>query len=405
MPQFRYHAKAESGASLQGVIEAADRPHALQQLKAMGYFLLSVEPHDPRKQWWQRFAGGRPARVNARDVALLTRQLGNLLAAGLLVTQSLRILARQCAKPAASQLIETLAQRVEGSKMLSAAMAEYPHVFGPQYTSIVRAGEEGGTLPAALTQLAEYLQTDAKFREQVRSALLYPAFLCVCALVVVTVLMTFVIPRFLSLFAMFGQNLPLPTRILIATSSFLAAWWPVFAVGAAVLVAGCLQVLRTEQGRLHWHRAKLRLPVLGAASLKAEMAVFSQTLAALTRSGVQIVQALQIASDTLGNCFLAARVRQVIEAVRQGSSLNEAMQKQEVFPEVLVSMTAVGEQSGQLDDLIQNAAQVLREESQRAIQRLTMLLEPTLIIVLGGIVAVIVAAILLPIFSSNALVQ
>ncbi len=234
---------------------------------------------------------------------------------------------------------------------------------------------------------------------------MYPAFLCVSAVVVVTLLMTFVIPRFLSLFAMFGKDLPLPTRILIGVSSFLGAWWPLLAIAAAVLVLGCLQLLRTEQGRLRWHRASSILPILGPASHKAEMAVFGQTLSALTRSGVQIVQALQIASQTLDNRFLAARVRQVTDAVRQGTSLNEAMRKQTVFPEVLVSMTAVGEESGRLEDLVANAADVLREDSQRAIQRLTMLLEPTLIIVLGGIVAVIVAAILLPIFSSNALVQ
>jgi type II secretory pathway component PulF len=405
MPQYRYSAKAESGEPLQGVVEAADRSHALQQLKAMGYYVLTVAEHRQRKGWSERLGRRGLGRLGGRDVALLTRQLANLLSAGLLVTQSLRILARQCEKPAQGQLLETLAARVEGARMLSAAMAEHPQVFSPQYVSIVRAGEEGGTLPAALMQLAEFLQTEQKFREQVRSALLYPAFLCVSAVGVVVILMTFVIPRFLTLFAMFGQDLPLPTRILIGTSSFMGTWWPVLAVGLAVLVLGFAQVLRSEAGRLHWHRTKLRLPILGSASHKAEMAVFGQTLAALTRSGVQIVPALQIAGDTLQNRFLAGNVRKVTEAVREGSPLNEAMQKQGVFPEVLVSMTAVGEESGQLEELVASAAEVLREESQRAIQRLTMLLEPTLILVLGGLVALIVAAILLPVFSSSALVQ
>jgi type II secretory pathway component PulF len=405
MPQFRYSAKAESGEALKGVVEAADRSHALQQLKAMGYYVLAVGEPRQRNGWSERLAARGLGRISGRDVALLTRQLANLLSAGLLVTQSLRILARQAERPALGQLLETLAARVEGARMLSAAMAEHPQVFSPQYTSIVRAGEEGGTLPAALMQLAEYLQTEVKFREQVRSALLYPAFLCVSALAVVVVLMTFVIPRFLSLFAMFGQDLPLPTRILIGTSSFMGTWWPALAAALAVLVLGWAQVLRSEPGRLHWHRTKLRLPILGAASHKAEMAVFSQTLAALTRSGVQIVQALQIAGETLGNRFLAGHVRKITEAVREGSPLNEAMRRQGVFPEVLVSMTAVGEESGQLDDLVASAAEVLREESQRSIQRLTMLLEPTLILVLGGLVALIVAAILLPVFSSSALVQ
>lgn len=405
MPQYRYNAKAEAGETLEGIIEAADRSHALQQLKAMGYYVLAVVEHRQRKSWGARFGGSGLGRIGGRDVALLTRQLANLLSAGLLVTQSLRILARQAEKPALGQLLETLATRVEGARMLSAAMAEHPQVFPAQYVSIVRAGEEGGTLPAALMQLAEYLQTDLKFREQVRSALLYPAFLCISAVAVVVVLMTFVIPRFLSLFAMFGHDLPLPTRILITTSTFMGTWWPILAVGLAVLILGFVQILRSDAGRLRWHRTRLRLPILGSSHHKAQMAVFGQTLAALTRSGVQIVPALRIAGETLQNRFLAGKVAAVTDAVREGTPLNEAMQRQGAFPEVLVSMTAVGEESGQLEELVASAAEVLREESQRAIQRLTMLLEPALILVLGGLVALIVAAILLPVFSSSALVQ
>jgi general secretion pathway protein F len=185
----------------------------------------------------------------------------------------------------------------------------------------------------------------------------------------------------------------------------MGTWWPILAVGLAVLILGFVQILRSDAGRLRWHRTRLRLPILGSSHHKAQMAVFGQTLAALTRSGVQIVPALRIAGETLQNRFLAGKVAAVTDAVREGTPLNEAMQRQGAFPEVLVSMTAVGEESGQLEELVASAAEVLREESQRAIQRLTMLLEPALILVLGGLVALIVAAILLPVFSSSALVQ
>ncbi len=405
MPQFAYKAKAESGAALQGVIEAADRSQALRQLKAMGYYLLALDERRLDQSWREQLRSAFGARIRPRDVALLTRQLASLLEAGLLVAESLRILARQCENLALGRLVEALAARVEGSKSLSAAMAEHPRVFSPQYTSIIRAGEEGGMLPESLTRLADHLEADVKFREQVRSALAYPAFLCISGVAVVAILLTFVIPRFLSLFAALGQDLPLPTRILIATSSFMATWWPVILMGLLVLIFGCVQLLRTRQGRLGWHRAKLNLPVIGQVSHKAEMAVFSQTFAALIGSGVRVVQALEISAETLGNRHLSERVGRLAEAVRQGKSIHQAMDKQEVFPVVLVSMTAVGEQTGQLDDLVARAAEVLREESQRAIQRLTMLLEPALIVMLGGLVALIVAAILLPIFRSSALVQ
>ena len=405
MPQFVYKAKVTGDQVLTGLIEAEDRRRAIRQLKAMGYFLLAIHERSVRTGWRDRLGGQAGGRVAAQDVAIATRQLASLMGAGLTLAKALHILARQCENPRLARVVASLASSVEGSKSLSEAMSKFPRVFNPQFTSIVRAGEEGGRLSETLAQLADYQEGRLKFREQLRNALVYPTFLCIFGIAVVVILLTFVIPQFVSLFSLLGQQLPLPTRALIGTASFLNTWWPVLAIGGIVLVLGFARTVQTRQGRMAWHRMKLELPILGRVFLKSQMAVFGETLSALLRSGVRIVQALDVAADTVSNVFIAARIRHTAEQVRDGSPLNEAMGKEPVFPVMLVGMTAVGEETGQLEDLLSRAAEILGHEAQRAIHALTTILEPALIVFLGGLVALIVAAILLPIFRSSALVQ
>ena len=407
MSRFAYSAVLGSGERVGGVVRSRDRRDAIRQLIEKGYHPLSLElAQGAGNQRVANLYHRWLRRVSAAELAVFTRQWASLLKAGMPMLQSLATLRRQIEHRGLSRTIEDMeAGMMRDVGTVADALDDHPHVFSPVYRGLVRSGEQGGQLVEVLQRLASYLGRSARLRGQVIGAFIYPIFLLVLGTVAIFVLMTFVIPKFQDLFESFGRELPLPTRVLIATSNFLADWW--WAVGGAFL-GMCLivvLVLRKPYARKALDRATLGIPVLGKMVLKLEIARISHTLAALLNGGVGILEALTVTRDTARNLIVRATFARIIDDVTGGESLATAVGKTGVYPPMMVNLIHTGEQSGELPEMLQELATIYEDEADRSVQGAVKLLEPMLIMVMGLIIAGIVAAVILPIFRSQAIVS
>jgi general secretion pathway protein F len=288
---------------------------------------------------------------------------------------------------------------------LADALEDHPGVFNPLYSSLVRAGEEGGNLVGVLEDLARYLGQSARLRGQVIAAFIYPLFLLLLGATAVFVLMSFVIPRFQELFRSFGQALPAPTRALIAVSGFLSAWWPavVAAIGAGVVAL--VLALRRGGFRKRSDRVLLALPVLGRMFLKLEMARIARTLGALLSGGVKILTALRITGRTVRNQAVRATFPPMVDHVAGGGSLAAAMEQTGLYPALMVNLVKTGEETGRLSEMLAELSAIYEDEAERAVSGAVKLLEPVLIVSMGIVIASIIAAVMLPIFQANVMVE
>jgi general secretion pathway protein F len=383
-----------------------DRREAARRLVDKGYHPLSIEPVGGDAWGWSRLRRRVWGRVTTTELAVFTRQLASLLKAGLPMVSALGTLKRQSESRRLVGVIEEVLETLslEGST-LSAAMEDHGEVFGPVYRSLVRAGEEGGDLVEVLEDLAGYLGQSARLRGQVLGAFIYPLFLLLLGVVAVGVLMSFVIPRFQELFRSFGSSLPAPTRALIAVSGFLSVWWPVV---LGVLAGGVLAVagaLRRVGFRRRWDRFLLRVPVLGRMWMKLEMARIARTLGALLRGGVGILSALRTTSGTVGNQAVRATFGALADRVAGGGGLAEAMEAAGLYPPLMVNLVRTGEETGRLGEMLEELSGIYEDEAQRAVSGAVKLLEPVLIVSMGVVIASIIAAVMLPIFQANAMVE
>ena len=406
MSRFTYIAILESGKKVAGQIRSADRRQAVRQLIGRGYHPVQVRPDREQAGVWRRWAQAMRNHVSSAKLSVFTRQLASLLKAGLPMLQALMVLRRQSESRRLVYIIEDIQEHLsaEGGT-LAEALDEHPQVFDSVYRSLVRAGEEGGNLPEVLLRLADHLGSAARLRGQVLGAFIYPVFLLLMGAAAVFVLMTFVIPRFRELFDSFGQALPRPTQLLIAVSGFLAAWW--WAVGAGLL-AGMVflgLVLRRPQVRTKVDRGLLRLPVFGSMVLKLEIARISRTLGALLTGGVGVLGALRITAGTARNRAVQAALGPVADGVASGESVAEVADKAGIFPPLMINLIRTGEETGQLPSMLDELSAIYEDQAQRAVTGAVKLLEPMLIIVIGAVVAGIVAAIMLPVFQANTMVS
>ena len=399
---FTYSVVNQSGQRVTGEIRCQDRHEALRQLVARGYHPLAVWPIAPGVLGRMgRF--GR--RVSSAKLSVFTRQLAALLKAGLPLVEALRTLRRQTEDRRLCVVIEDVEQALtHDGGQLADAMEAHPRVFSPVYTNLVRVGEETGNLVDVLGGLAEYLSDSARLRGQVIGAFVYPIFLLLMGVVAVGVLMTFVIPKFQQLFRSFGQNLPWPTRALMSTSAFMSEYWPFVLLGLLATVLLVSGALRREAVRRRLHAAMLRLPVVGKMLIKLEVARLARTLSALVAAGVKILGALRITGNVCRNLAVRATFPRIIELVAAGELLAKAVEQAGVFPPMMVKLIATAESTGQLPEMLRELAKLYEEESERAVMATVRLLEPLLILVMGGFVACIVAAIMLPVLNANTMV-
>jgi len=402
MPRFTYRAKDSSLRVVEGTIEADNETAAISRLGSQGVFPISIlEAHAAA-------SARRPLlshRVSLRTLAYTTRQLADLLGGGLPLLSALTLLARQTEHPALRRVIEALAGSVRDGRSFSEALAEHPGIFPPLYVSMVRAGEVGGGLEQALSRLAELGENEAELRSRVTSASAYPLFVLCFAMAMTTVLMVYVIPKLSVMFVEAGQLLPLPTRLLLATSGVLTQWWWAVLAGLIVLGVGLRQWHRSALGRAAIDRWLMALPGFGDLVRKLDTARFTRSLGVLVGQGVPVLQALDVVGRNIANTVLRRAVAQVQAAVREGSSIASALSASGQFPVFVSNMVAVGEESGTVDTALLKVAGTYEREVDRTIRTLTTVLEPVLLVAVGGVVMFIVLAMLLPVFQIGLVVQ
>ncbi|MCL6482660.1 MAG: type II secretion system F family protein, partial [Janthinobacterium lividum] len=401
MPFFAYKARNASGELLSGVMEGADSGAVADQLFSTG--ATPVEILATKKAattgadigWWQRLT---EKKVSSMDVQLFSRQLYTLLKAGVPIMRGLAGLQESAISPAFGRVIKDVRESLDAGRELSAAMARHPTVFTPFYLSMVRVGEMTGRLDEVFLRLFDHLEFDRDMRARVKTATRYPTFVIVAMLIAMVIVNMFVIPQFVKVFASFNVELPLMTRILIGTSAFMVNYWPLLLVVTIASITAFRAWLRTIPGRYTWDRYKLRFPIAGKIILKGTMARFARSFALSSTSGVPIVQALTVVSQTVDNAYLCARVEQMRDGVERGDSILRTSVTAGVFTPVVLQMIAVGEESGSLDDLMNEIAQMYEREVDYELKTLSAQIEPILIAFLGAMTLVLALGIFLPVW-------
>lgn len=402
MAAFEYLALDANGKSIKGVLDADSSRQIRSQLRTRGLF--PVEIH--RLQEGSPSAGstrGR-GRVSAASLALLTRQLATMVRAGIPLAESLDAVGKQLDKRRLQSIIAGVRAQITEGRPLHEAMGEYPGVFPEIYRVMVEAGESSGRLEDVLDRLADYTEERHALRQTLAVALIYPCIVTVVAILVVLALLAYVVPEVVRVFDQSGQSLPVLTELLIVSSDFLRFQGGYLLLG--LLVAAVLSRLALKNNRVRWHRDRLllTLPVIGRFNRTLNAARLSRTLAILTDSGVPLLESLEISQKMMKNLLLHEVVADAAVRVREGGKLHQALANREYFPALMIHMLMAGEESGELESMLEKAAAYQEKEMQAAVTASTSLLEPLLILFMGAVVLVIVLAVLLPIFEMNQLV-
>ena len=344
-------------------------------------------------------------KVKAKSLQIFSRQFATMIEAGLSVVTALVILEQQTDDKALATIVDDVREQVEGGSLLSEAMSRYPNTFSRLYIAMVKAGESGGLLSDILDRLASFLESAARLKKKVKSAMTYPVIVILIAVAITTFLIVRVVPVFGEIFADFGANLPAPTQFLLDVSGFIRGnWWIILLIlGGAYY--GLRTFVRTERGRQLWDRWKLKLPIFGPLVHKICMTRFARTFAQLIRSGVPILEVMEIVGDTSGNYVVEAAIKGVAADVEKGDHLTNALSRQPIVPPMLIRMVSAGESTGKIDTMLEKMADFWDEEIEAILDALTSLIEPLLIVVLGVIVGGIVIAMFLPIFKLNDVVS
>jgi general secretion pathway protein F len=399
MPVFTYRAADRRGQTIDGVMEAADARAVIDRLRKEAYFPIKVAAQGDRAAL---FSLGGGSRVRQRDLLALTQMLATLFEAGLPLDRALSILEELAPSPRVKTIVADLLHSVRGGSSLSEALAKHhPRPFSRLYINMVRAGEKGGVLEVSLRRLAEFLEARAAFNEAVVSALAYPLVITTVGAAAIIFLMTFVIPRFATIFNDLGQAIPLPTQILMSVSAALQSYWW---VGATLAMAGVLAWriwTGTPHGRASWDQVVLRLPIAGPLALKVETARFARTLGTMLQSGVPVLGAMAVVGDMMSNQAVGRAVARVAEGVKRGGTIAAGMQEHTAFPALAVHMVRVGEETGRLEEMLLKVADTFESDVRSELKRVLGLLEPAIILCMGVLVAFIVVAMLLAIFSIN----
>ncbi|MEN3275434.1 MAG: biosis protein MshG [Massilia sp.] len=404
MPFFAYKGRNARGELMEGVLEAADSGAVADQLFGTG--VTPVEIVATRRSasgpgtgagqgLWQRL---RERKVTSMDVQLFSRQMHTLLKSGVPIMRGLGGLQESSTSPAFGRVIKDLRESLDSGRELSAAMRRHPECFSNFYLSMVRVGEMTGRLEEVFLRLFDHLEFDRDMRDRVKAALRYPSFVMIAMVIAMLVVNMFVIPQFAKVFAGLRTELPMMTRLLMTTSRLTLGYWPLLLVLAAGGAFGFRAWVGSPGGRYTWDRYKLRLPIAGKILLKSTMARFARSFALSMRSGVPVVQALTVVAQTADNAYLAARIEQMRDGVERGESILRTSTAANVFTPIVLQMIAVGEETGSLDDLMDEIALMYEREVDYELKTLSAQIEPILIVFLGAMVLVMALGIFLPIW-------
>ncbi|NVM57730.1 MAG: type II secretion system inner membrane protein GspF [Desulfobacterales bacterium] len=410
MPVYEYIALDRSGKSLNGIIDADSAVAARQKLRGSGIFPVEVNetvsvsvprglPSGPVS------VSGLFKRVKPGEVSVMTRQLSILLAAGVPLVAALDALISQITNPLLEKNMAQIKESINEGNSLAFSLSQHPRLFSNIYVNMVRAGEASGSLDVVLSRLAEYSEHQEALRGRFKAALAYPVFMSLIGTLVLFFLITFIVPNITQIFAEMHHTLPLPTVALITVSGFFKSfWWVVVLAGAGVIIT-VKQFIKTSKGHYIWDKIKLRIPVLGRINQKMALARFARTLGTLIQGGAPLLSALEIVRNIVNNILIAEAIDNAAEEIEAGKSLAIPLGRSRWFPPIAVQMISVGEQSGELETMLNKIADTYEKEVESQIMAMTSLLEPLMILVMGLVVGFIVVSVLLPIFEMNQMIR
>ncbi len=401
MPTYRYTGVSREGIEKKGVVDAESVFAARLKLRTDGMYPLALTEEIGKGRLFPSLS----LLGRKEFLPLLTRQLATLVGAGVPVLSALQSLSAQVDDPESRSVLVEIQEGVRSGMSLARAVESQPGTFPELYVSMVRAGEESGTLPLSLSRLADHLEEQARTVNRVRSALTYPLLMASVAGLVIVFLLSFVVPKIVGVFSHLGQALPLPTRVLIAVSGlFAAGWWVLLLLFGGLVVAG-RRYLATSKGKRVRDSLLLRLPILGRIVQLSALSRFARTLSTMIAGGIPIDRALRIVAPVVGNAVFAERIEAAAARVVEGSSLSEALRQHAEIPPTLVQMVAVGEESGKLDYLLEKMGEAIDGEVEARLSRALSLMEPVIILIMGTVVAYIVISVLLPLLEISTIVR
>ncbi len=398
MPFFAYKGRNGRGEAVQGVLEGADSGAIAGQLFGLGITPLEIRSSAPPKSGdGLKFGFGRK-KVTHTEVLLFSRQMYTLLKAGVPIMGALKGLEESTSNPQFAEVVRDLRESLDTGRELSVSLARHPEVFNQFYTSMVSVGEQTGRLEEVFLRLFHHLEFEKFMREQVKSAIRYPSFVVATMAIAIVIINIFVIPAFAKVYAGFKAELPLMTKVLIGFSNFMVEYWPYLLAGLVVAVFGARAWVNTAAGRMTWDRLKLRIPIAGAIIQKATLARFARSFSLAFRSGVPVTSGLGMVANTVENVYISERIARMREGVERGESVLRTARDAGVFTPVVLQMIAVGEESGALDDLTGEIADLYQREVEYDLKHLSSQIEPILIVMLGILVLILALGVFLPIW-------
>jgi len=403
MSQYNYRAKKGLNEIVQGSIEAHSEKEAIEKLSAMGYLPMHLEeasqvPQEVKVSVPVRKPKGK---VKSREITIVSRQLASLLRSGVPILEAISIIREQSESEGLKIVLYRIHDAVKEGSTLSGILESYPGIFSPLYIAMVRTGENSGGLAEALLRISDYRAKEEEMLSRFRMAMAYPALMGIVGIGTIVFMLTFVMPRLMGIFSNMGQNLPLPTQILLFISKGLQHWWFWILLVLGVVVLLIKRELGTKTGKATWSLFKLSIPVFGKFTLKVELARFSRTLELLLKSGLPILKALEIAMPILGNEVIKEKLMYSCKELEQGGSFGKSLKNSKLFPLFMSNLISVGEESGNLADALSEVANSYEHDSDEMIRVMSSLLEPLMILGMGLIVGFIVVSMLLPVFEIN----
>jgi len=403
MSTFVYKVRDRSGKIFTGNMEGDNRSSVVSRLREMDYFITSVS--EKRGNILLSKQINLFQSIKLRDLTLFYRQFATMVNAGLTLVNSLDILIEQVENKALSNNIKVVKSDVEAGSTLADAMAKFPQVFSELYISMVRAGEIGGVLDDILLKIADLMEKDYALRQKIKSAMSYPSFVAGAAVLMTIFMLTFILPQFVGVFAQFGGKLPALTQFFVTLTYLFNRYWYIFFAVFAALVAAFLAYIKTPNGKLNFDKFKLNAPIFGEINRKGAIARFTRILGTLIKSGVPILEALQVSSNAIGNLVISAAVLGAKTKIKEGQSISGPLAASGVFPAMVTQMIMVGEESGELEEMLVNVAKFYDQEVDRTVDNLTSIIEPLMMVFIGLTIGTMIIAMYLPIFHMVNLIQ
>ncbi len=402
MALFFYKASDGSGKIIEGSMEAPDESSVVAKLRSSGHIPVKIGTTSAPKTFSLNIKIPTSfTLISGKDLLAFTQELSTMIKAGLPLDRSLSVVAEVTENESLRTIAQEILKDIRGGKSLSDALAKHPRVFNRLYINMVKAGEAGGVLDIVLERLVDFLERSQELKSTVINALMYPIVLVVVMTIVVSVMLVFVVPRFVTIFDTVGQTLPLPTQILLTVSLILKNYWWLILAGLAGLYILFQKYTGTENGKLKWDRFKLKLALLKNLILRIEVARFSRTLGTLMTSGVPLLQAINIVKEVVGNSVVANSITVLHKAVKEGKGMSMPLKTSAVFPSLAIHMMRVGEETGKMEEMLIKVADTYDREVQNAVKRFISILEPVLILLMSLVVGFVVLSIIWAIFSIN----